>query len=565
MADVTAVSAPAAAAAPAAASAPVSSPAPAAVSAPAAAPVVAAPAVVDPAAAGLGGAADVPAVAAVVDPAAPAVDAAKVAPKFEDFESNEEYLAAKWKHEEEAGTLGKEVEAAAAAVVDPAVPAVEKTAEELAAADEPKLLEDAAPAVTPEVVAKWLDESPELKAALEAKPEVKEAMFTMARENAKLAPLGDIFPNVESAQFANETAGTFVELQSSFQMAAEDPESFPTAFSKFEDLFRLRDDKGEYLKDAAGNIRVGEDFNLLASHLVNGFHASELQTWQQKVNDLQARVDSAVYPNDAAKQADMKALDDAELTVSAYRHIEALKNGDGEAKPDLSKIADPEVRAYYEKKEKELEDQRKALGQDKTDAAKNGRKEARATYETQYRGKFGASVGKRIGELVKEKLDGGTFIPSYVLEDRDPKTNAPMFAVRVLNEFEKKTRSVAKIDAHQRQLQLLAPSEQSMQQRLQYQAELIEQFLPAIIDTEVRKVQTKEKGDRDARRVAAEKRGEVAQAEPRSGATPVPRTMTDEQIAVQARENVMKRGGAEMDPGELNAKVLAEKYRLRGL
>lgn len=511
-----------------------------------------------------------PVVPATETPAAEtvAVAAVKVAPKMEDFDSNEDYLAAKFQFEDEGGLLDKPAE------VDPVAPVVEKVDDPTGeAGDEPQLLAEAA-AATPEALAGWMEKSPSFKAALEESPELKETLFTLARDNAKYAPIADIFPDVASAQFANETAGNFVELQTAFQMSAEDPESFPTAFDKFKDLFHLRDDKGEYIRDPQGNIVVGEDFNLLSTHMVSGFFASAVQDAEATVKTLEQRLETGVYPNAEAKAADENALDQAELDLASAKRMAGKLNGETEAKPDLSKIADPNVRAYYEKKEKELEEERKRLGQEKTDGAKSARKAARATYENEFRGKFGGAVGGRIGSMLKDKLDAGTFIPSYVLEDRDPKTNAPLFAVRLLDRFEemtggkldpatgRRTGGIASVKEKRAKLQLLPVNQQSMAQRLQYENELIEQYMPGILDGEVRKVQSKEKSDREARRKT--NKGGVAEIEPRSGTTPMPQTMTEEQIVAKANETVKKMPDyASMSPGEINTALMTEKYKLK--
>lgn len=305
---------------------PVAAAAPAPVAAPAApvTPVTpAAPAAVEnptPVAAAV----DAPAAAVVDTPAA--ADAPKVAPKVEDFDSNEEYLAAKFEFEDKNGLLeqsvaepsgGTEVDSEKV-VADPAAPLVDA----LDPAAEPAV-PAAVVAATPEVLAGWMEQHPSLKAALDGAPDVKESLFSMARENAKAAPVMEIFPDVASAQFANETAGTFVELQTAFQMSAEDPESFPEAFSKFEDLFRLRDEKGEYVRDAQGNIRVGEDFNLLSTHLVGGFINGTLRECEQAAQDIQKRLDSAVYPNAEARAADEQALENAEMDLASARRLSA--------------------------------------------------------------------------------------------------------------------------------------------------------------------------------------------------------------------------------------------------
>ena len=53
--------------------------------------------------------------------------------------------------------------------------------------------------LTPEAFNTLIGAKPERSAFLDADPELKNAMFAMARTNAKLEPLGKIFPNKESA------------------------------------------------------------------------------------------------------------------------------------------------------------------------------------------------------------------------------------------------------------------------------------------------------------------------------------------------------------------------------
>ena len=581
MADVVAMPAPAApAAAPAASPSPAAAPA-ASTTTPAAPAAGSTPATTSAPSSPAGGASDIGGGAAAGAAGSGTVDVAPVAvepvaPKPSDFGSdvdgNAEYLAAKFAWDAEHGGLGQQEEdTGKAGMITGAEPNLVQAAGEgdgesaAVGESEPALLADAPAPVTPEALAGWAEKSPELKAAMEADPELKEAMYGMARTNALAAPLLEIFPDAESAQFANQTAGQFVELRAGFEMAAEDPAAFPDAFAKFEDLFRLKDENGKYVKDAAGNIVVGEDFNQLANHMVTGFHAGEIKTYEGQIAALEEKLSGAIYPNAQAKAADETALQRAEMAVAAYRFIEGLKEGEGEAKPDLSKIADPEVRAYYERKEAELEEQRKALGQQKTDGAKTARQAERTKYETEFRGKFGGNVGKRINDLIKQKLDAGTFIPAYVLEDKDPKSGVPTLALKLLNDLEKKINGIPSVRAHMAKLQMMKPSAQAMQARVDYHNKLVEDFLPGLVDAQVKAVQGKERADRAARAEAAGKRGEVAQIEPRSGASPRPTVLTDAELAAQAKATVAKLPGyVSMEPREVMQAELAEKYRLRG-
>lgn len=554
--------------APVSSPAPVSTPSPAPVSTPASTdlgtgtgpgngtPVDSSTAVAPPAGgdgSGLPATTDAPVVPAATEKPAP--------PKPEDFGTDqdgmEEYLQAKWKYEDEHGPIEGDKPAE--------VPAAEVATDAPAEGEKPKAPDAPIADVTPESLASLFESNPERKAFIDADPELKGQLFAMARTNAKFAPVAEIFPNVESAKFASETANQFVELQSAFQMSTEDPENFTTAFDKFQDLFRLKDDKGEYKKDAQGNIMVGEDFNMLADHMVGGYFKSESTSYKQKAADLKQKLENSVYPNEAAKTADADALDQAEAAVMAFEFIEGLKANGGEVKPDLSKIADPATRAYYEKREAELAEGLKKLGLDKTAGAKTATKEARTKFENEYRGNFGGQVGKRIGDLIKQKLDAGTFIPSYVLNDKDPKSGAATIAIKILDAFEKKINGIASIKNHQATLQMLKPGPESMKQRLDYNAQLVEEFLPSIIDSYVGQVQATERKDRESRATSTEAREKVVQREPMTGGSaPTTPVMTDAQISAQAKENVAKLSGYDsMEPKDRMSAELAEEFRLK--
>ena len=128
-------------------------------------------------------------------------------PKQSDFEGDiVSFLEAHNEWERKQGEYG---EAAPAEV-----PAAE--AQPAAEGEEKPWAPEPEQALTPEALNALAIKSPELQAAFDANPEVKNALFAMARTNAKAAPILEVFPNVESAKFAAEAAGTMVTLRSSF-------------------------------------------------------------------------------------------------------------------------------------------------------------------------------------------------------------------------------------------------------------------------------------------------------------------------------------------------------------
>src|SRR6267142_1801049 len=94
-------------------------------------------------------------------------------------------------------------------VQDPQVqePVAEQTEEEKLAAA--KLEEEQEPIVTEEdlsvaKIQQFVKETPELKAAFDKNPAVRNAVFAMARRSAKLTDYQAAFPTVEAAKFAAE-------------------------------------------------------------------------------------------------------------------------------------------------------------------------------------------------------------------------------------------------------------------------------------------------------------------------------------------------------------------------
>jgi hypothetical protein len=532
------VSAPAAVSAP---SAPSSSPA----STPPVSAPVSAPVAVPPAA--------VPAIVEAPGAAAPVVEAPAAAapvatpvtkgpePKQSDFPGDiEAFLDAhhKWDSEE-----GEAPAAEVPAVESPETKAESKeTKPEAEKKDEVEPVELAEPeAVTPEVVSKWLDKDPALKAAIEASPEVKRQIFAMARINAKLKPMGEIFPTVKSAEFANEKSNAYVTMRSGFTNAIDNPETFPQAFEQFSHEFMVVDKDGNPVKDAAGNQTFGKDYDMLMQHVVN------------------SNLDSTI----AAVEALVKVSDDDNDNVylSALKFVkdEGEKRSKGPQPPDPESLT-PAQRAWQEQKEAELRARGEKLQGDEKKQTVAEKKAERLAYTKQVNRKIGGAIGKRLDAFMAEKAAENVFLPSYVTDVKNDQGQSS-FAIQIANEFNAKVHGVALIRDHLEMLERLPPSPDNEKQRVDYTLQLIDDFMPDIMDKHLRQIQRSDIADRTKRTGNFEKRKDVAQAEPLGGSPVAVQAFTDQTAMEQAQKTVDK-NYPNIDRAERVERTLIEKNRI---
>lgn len=426
--------------------------------------------------------------------------------------------------------------------------------------DQPKIPEPEQ-SLTPEALNALAEKSPELKAAMDASPEVKNALFAMARKNAQLAPLGDIFPNVEAAKFAAETSNTMVNLRTQFMEAVDNPESFPTAFEQFADEFAIKDKDGKPVVDADGNPTYGEDFQMLNDFVVDTYHGVEIA-------DLEA-----------AQQAGKFAAGDGspdDMALQAFKYIQDWKAGKAEGqKPDLSGLS-PETKAYYEKKEQELAEREAALGDKGKQQNSEQRKAERAGYEKAVATKVGSSVGTRIKAMVDADEKAGVFIPSYILDAKDPETGISVFAKSLLDAFEEATYGridrktgkviggVASIRQQAAMLRNRPPSAQAEQARVEFANRLIDEHFPAIYEAKKREIQQKDIADRGKRQGSVQAREQLAEREPRAaGGAATAKPTTPEEAMAEAYKWV-DANFPDVDRVERNTKALIKKNETTG-
>jgi len=478
----------------------------------------------------------------------------KAEPKQTDFPGDiEGFLKARgdWEREQpDAPEIVEEAPVEQPAVIEEAATEEVKPEEQVVEEEKPWAPEPEA-ALTPEALNGLIEKSPELKAAMDASPDVKNALFSMARINAKAAPMLEIFPNVESAQFAAESSNKFVGLRTGFLQAVDNPESFPDAFHQFASEFMQTDKDGKPVLDQEGNPVFDEDFHMLNDYIVDTYHDVE-------ISDYKARIEANKYAFDEERDND-------EMTLRALEFVKSLKSGQTSqlVKPNMDGLS-PEVKAYYEQKERDIAEREAKLGEKDKAQTKEQRAASRQTYEQGVAKKIGSAVGSRLKNYMGEKEKAGVFIPSYVTETRDPKTGISNFAKTIYDEFEKKVQGTAYIKQHLAQLQLRPPSAEAEQARVNYILELVDQFVPSIIDNQLRQIQTREVEDRKKRSGNAEQREKLAVREPRGGSSPSPKTLNDQQAMDEAYK-IVDQKYPDLSRAERLEKALVERNKLTGV
>lgn len=430
----------------------------------------------------------------------------------------------------------------------------EKTPEEIAAEEVAKAEEKPADkpaeveAPTPEGLSKILEAHPGLKDALEAAPEAKGAIYAMARQNAKAAPVLALIPNEEAAKFAVDNSNQFVGMKTAFTLS-DSPEKMKDAAGIFLEQFAITEN-GKPVLDAKGNPTYGDDLPLFVSEMKNRDNSVRMA-------DLKERIEAGTYATAQGKEND-------EQLLAAYEFIQAAEAaGPGELdKPDTSQMT-PEAKAYFDRKEAELNAEKERLGiKDKTLTAKQ-KAETRDKYDAKYRETFGGSAGKFISKYLEQQEKAGVAVPRYMLTMKDPKTGISVFALTAFNKLNEKLESVSTVKAHSATLQMNSLNDQALAARVSYGQERIDEYLPGIIDEMLKEAgvsmvedANKKIADREA------KRGD-ARIEPAAGGPINPKAMSDVQLMAKAKENVIAAAkGSYIAPEELIRKTIIERDRL---
>jgi len=191
-------------------------------------------------------------------------------------------------------------EEAAAATAEPGEPATaeqpktedQQTPEAEGEAD----FDDFAPDPTgigPKDLAAKLAASPELKAAIDANPEVRDMLFANARLAAKAKPYVDMFGSVEEAQAVQQGHQQFAQIRNLMgSVKRDDVQSTQAVINAMLDADAMRDEDGNPLKDENGQVvTAGNTGRFLRNFFGQTLLAAEAAAKQSGDNEMLAAID----------------------------------------------------------------------------------------------------------------------------------------------------------------------------------------------------------------------------------------------------------------------------------
>ena len=450
-------------------------------------------------------------------------------------------------------------EAVPEVAADAAKPPEEAVAEEQPATEQPAAVEegDEGPALTPEAISKLETETPELKALFDAHPAVKGQFYKMARENARLAPIGELFTNKESAQFALETSNRTVAIKTAFMQAAEDPTKIDGAFEAFSDEFAVVDDKGQPVLDAEGNKTYAPDYYAHLDHVATGFLDGEIAVAKEALeksgsglservkNHLQAVIDAASYLKEA-KGKDFLDLD----------------------RPDDIDMS-PEQKEWFDKRDAELKRREEEQGIRQKTQQTAGKQKAIQEHNQASSKAIAGEFGGRLDAIIGEKVAAKVALPMFALKLVNPQTGVSYFAQSIWDSFIAGVKKDPRISMDIARLETLPPGADSQRQRVEYFRQLREDEnspvnITRLVNKEIAKLQKEERAERNKTATAEDKARAGVTPEP-SGSAPSPAGRLDTKAAYEkARELVEKEtAGQYMTESEKEGLILKRAFAMQ--
>ena len=479
------------------------------------------------------GAPPVEAAGAAPASAAPGV---KAEPNSSDFPETADGLMEfskayqQWEREQQ-GTAEAVPEVAA----DAAKLAEELATEEKPAAEQPAVVEsdEEAPALTPEAISKLETETPELKTFFDAHPAVKGQFYKLARENARIAPIAEMFTNVDSAKFALDTSNRTVAIKTAFMQAAEDPTKIDAAFEAFSDEFAETDKDGNFVVDAEGNKTYAPDYYAHLDHVATGFLDGEIAvakealesgkiTSERVKNHLQAVVDAATYLKEA-KAKDFLDLD----------------------KPDDIEMS-PEQKQWFDARDAELKRREEESGVRQKTQQTAARQQAIQAHNQASSKAIASEFGARLDAIIGEKVAAKVALPMFALKLVNPSTNVSYFAQSIWDSFIAGVKKDPRISMDIARLETLPPGEDSQRQRVEYFRQLREDEnspvnIGRLVNRETAKLQKEERAERSKSAAVEDKARAGVTPEPSGSSAPKPVGPLDTKAAYEkARELVEK-------------------------
>ncbi len=439
-----------------------------------------------------------------------------------------------------------------------------------------KPAEAAAPAktaepATPQAIADLMQQKPEFGKLLEADPELKATIFANARELAAAKPILELFPTVGDAQFAQQNAQDMVGLKTLAMRAVDRPESIPDLLSAFDSQFAVTDNEGKPVLDAQGNPTYAPDRKVFQDALVSRELSGQVSALQPQIEQLKARLQNQVYPNEQARALDERRLEDLENAALAFRVVDYVRSGEWfqQAPPAVPEDASPEFKAWAEQERARLEQEKQAIENQKKGATAEQRAQQRTEFQGAVRSDMGSAVGSIIGNKLKEAIDSGVYIPEFYLQEKhrdaagnETKTSA--MAMRIFQQFENLlmkpgSRTLMEITQHE----MLPQNEQTRAIRKDWYSRRAADLVPGLVQAEIDRIQNLVRVDQDRQKTMQAQRAGAAQAEPHSAGSGLPQGASEQQLRAQAEEMAKKDPGyAAATPSEKQARIVTQFNRL---
>jgi hypothetical protein len=452
-------------------------------------------------------------------------------------------------------------------------PAEAKPEGEAKPAEQPK--PEAKPDATalPKQLADLLAAKPERQAFFDADPELKGAFFGNARRLAAIEPIAEIVPTVADAQFMAEHTAALIGMKTASMRMIDMPETAPQVLDMLDQQFAIMDKDGKPVLGADGKPTYAEDHR----PFLNAVVGREVNQYKNQFNaerqQLEAKLKSGVYPNEAAKALDQARFDKLELASLWADMWEQIQSGEffQTDAPEVPVDATPEFKAWAEAEKTRLAREKEEIEGKKTGANKEARQASKQQFQSSVRADMGGIAGKVIGEELKAQIESGVYIPEFYMQEKyvDPATGKPTntaaIVARIFMNFENElmkrgSRTLMEIAQHER----LPENDQTREIRKQYYQQKAAQLLPDIIKKEVKRIQDLVKVDQGKLEERFNKRKEVAQAEPNTGGSGLASAASEQQLIKQAEEAASKIPSfATASPGDKQGMILTQLHRLR--
>ena len=335
-----------------------------------------------------------------------------------------------------------------------------KPAEEAKADDEPIILTEEQ-SLTPQALNELLKGDETLRAAVEANPKAKNALMKLAREHAELSQFKGIFPNAESAKFAQAEAGKAVSLKAQFQNA-DTPEGMAKAFDSFMGEFAVVDDKGQQVIGEDGLPVFADDAYAFNEHIVDDRYFSSA------LSEIEANLKANAFKSDQERQDELDAK--TAIEILRKRDFNHRHESSAAPDPDLSSLA-PDVRKQVEDRLAEAKRVEAANQAENAGKGKASRQEQRQAGTKEFFGKSAARVWPAVDKIVEKLRAAGAIIPDWQLTTPLPGSDTSAFRNEVGNRIQQFVKADPYISDHMMQLELqyLAnPNDQTMGQRVEY-------------------------------------------------------------------------------------------------